>query len=470
MPPRGTSAGTRPPGANLSGVEPHLAPHAASFPPPFDAVATEYEGLIRAALQLNSTLDLEALAGQILEGACEVLDSEAASLMLVEEPARHLHWFAVLGPAGAVLSHEALRPGEGIAGWVAQTGESVMTDAAATDPRFCARIDALSGFDTRALLCVPMVARGRILGVLEFLNPRDGEPFDARDMRKGQAFASLCTAALENARLFRVAEEVGNVRELARFKADMVTVVAHQMRNPLTSVRGYAEALMLDRELDRSQVELFSRRIHEEAVRLDRMVDDYLRVSRLQNAEISPEEEIDLDERASAAVSRFTSRSRRHRVRLEPDGSLPPRGSEAAGGEGRGSGCRAEPGPGQPESVGPRRALGNGERIDQILDCLLDNAIRYSPDGGEVTVRVLAAGGEWRVTVTDRGLGIPPESIARLYHPFYRVPLPRHQCQTGSGLGLTVARTLVERLGGRLGVESRLGEGSTFWFTLPRAE
>jgi signal transduction histidine kinase len=401
-------------------------------------LAAEFEHLIAAALYLNSTEDLSTLCRHILEAGCQVLGSEAASLMIRDPSSGQLHWMAALGVAGPLILDETLRCGEGIAGWVAEAGQSVVSNDPQNDPRFSQRIDALSGFVTRHLLCVPMVLHGRVYGVLEFLNRPADQPFDEVDVRKALAFASMAAVTLENGRLIRVAEEVGNVREISRFKTEMVSVVAHEMRNPLTSIRGFSEMLATEDGLPFDKAREFGERIYEEAGRMDRLITDFLNLSRLESGSLPlADEPFELAAVMRRSVDKLDGLYPQHPISLEvpPDATV----------------------------------HGDAARTEQIVDNLLSNAVKYSPDGGVVRLEVRPEGATWRVAVSDHGLGIAPEHTSRLFHHFYRVPEKSHRKVRGSGLGLTIVKTLVEKMGGRVGCDSQAGVGSTFWFTLPRA-
>lgn len=407
--------------------------------------ADEFETLVEATLHINSSQNLETMCANILEAACRVLDTEAASLLLVDAPTGHLKWLAALGPAGPALLSQDLRPGEGIAGWVASSAETVVCNEASTDDRFCHRIDAYSGFTTRAILCAPMVARGRVLGVLELINPRSGADarrsgFEPHDVRKAQAFASLSAIALDSADLIRLAEQVGNAREISRFKTDMVSVMAEELRTPLTTIRGFSE-LLGDESLQLDAARRFGTLIHEEARRLERMIEDLLGLTRLETGQVPMHEAVvALGPVLERCVTRRAAEGSGHVLRVD--------WSEGD----------AEP-----------RVAGDPERVAEIVDRLLDNAVRFAPDGGDVVVTCERAGGTWRVSIKDRGLGIPESALPRLFHPFFRVSDPRSSKQRGTGLGLTAVKTLVERMGGTVGAMSQLGVGSTFWFTLPAA-
>ncbi|MBM3462376.1 MAG: GAF domain-containing protein, partial [Armatimonadetes bacterium] len=380
-----------------------------------ESTTEDFEALVGAALHINAALDLESMGRAVLEEACRVLDTEAASLMLVDQGSGGLKWLAALGEAGPVIVNQDLQAGEGIAGWVAMAGETVVSNDAANDPRFCQRIDALSGFVTRSILCVPMVARGRILGVLELLNRSENRPFEAHDVRKAQAFSSLAAIALDHAQLLLVAEEAGNVREISRFKADMVSVVSHELRNPLTTIRGFAEMCAHHENVSLDDTRRFSGLIHDEAMRMERLIDDFLNLSGVESGALPVREaSVPLQPALEAAVERQSGTRETHPITMSG-------GADAV--------VHADP-----------------DRIHQVLDNLLNNAVKYSPDGGAISVEAEMRGGVWRIWVRDRGLGIPRDSLPRLFHHFYRVPAPRHAHLPGTGLGLTVVKVLVERM------------------------
>jgi signal transduction histidine kinase len=113
-------------------------------------------------------------------------------------------------------------------------------------------------------------------------------------------------------------------------------------------------------------------------------------------------------------------------------------------------------------------AIGDRDRIEQVLVNLIDNAVKYSPDGGEVVVRTVPAAASVRVEVADQGIGIPPAEQDAVFEKFYRGDPQHLAVPGGTGLGLYICRELVHRMGGTIGVRSRPGEGSTFWFDLPR--
>ncbi|HEY3078748.1 MAG TPA: ATP-binding protein, partial [Chloroflexota bacterium] len=223
-------------------------------------------------------------------------------------------------------------------------------------------------------------------------------------------------------------------------KTDFVASVGHELRSPVTLIAGYSE-LLTAAPVPPAQAREMIDHIRGAAVRLCRLIDDLLDISRLESGRlklsVGP---LRLDELAREALEQLRSVNRSHRFLV----SVPP---------------------GLPE------ALGDGVRVRQVLDNLLANAVRYSPDGGTITLRVALAGPETLlVSVRDEGIGIPEEARAKVFDKFYRVDTPTGQSIRGLGLGLAICRQIVEAQGGRIWVDSRVGRGSTFSFTVPTAQ
>ncbi len=225
-------------------------------------------------------------------------------------------------------------------------------------------------------------------------------------------------------------------RRLDEAKSDFVASISHELRTPMTAVLGAAMTLLReDIELAPERRRQLLEMIGSQGRRLTQITEDVLLASRLDRGDLQVEREpVDLGDLVRRAVETMREQA--------------------------------------PESVtlkaaanGSATAVGDPDRIEQVLVNLIDNAVKYSPDGGEVTVSTARAEGRVRVEVADEGMGIPASEHDSVFERFYRGSAGR--AVTGTGLGLYICRELVRRMGGTIGVRSRLGGGSTFYFELP---
>ncbi|HEY6835758.1 MAG TPA: ATP-binding protein [Gaiellaceae bacterium] len=230
-------------------------------------------------------------------------------------------------------------------------------------------------------------------------------------------------------------------RRLDEAKSEFVATVSHELRTPMTAVLGAAKTLMRDDiELDPERRRQLLEMIGAQGTRLTKIAEDLLIASRLDRDELRLDRDpVDIGDLVHTAVEHMRE-------------SLPEAISLTASTESNGT-----------------AALGDRSRIEQVLVNLIDNAIKYSPGGGEVSVSTAASPHGVRVEVRDTGIGIPAAEQASVFEKFYRGSLDGQAVRPGTGLGLYICRELVQRMGGTIGVESDPGSGSTFFFELPRA-
>ncbi|HEY9721312.1 MAG TPA: MASE1 domain-containing protein [Oscillatoriaceae cyanobacterium] len=239
--------------------------------------------------------------------------------------------------------------------------------------------------------------------------------------------------------LAQKAVETEKVRELERFKTNILNATTHELRTPLASILGNAELL---EDLGAPEEQPLVRGIQDGARRMEHMVDDLLLVGELSLGKLVLEwHQADLTALAALVVAEFQPQAELAGVSLT--------------------------------LAGPREAVWlplDEARIRQALERLVDNGLKFTPTGGRVEVAVSSTALEAQVAVRDTGPGLPPEQLPRLFNRFYQVDPSLTRAHGGTGLGLAIARTLIEAHGGRIGAESRPGHGSRFWFSLPRAQ
>jgi len=238
-----------------------------------------------------------------------------------------------------------------------------------------------------------------------------------------------------------VLHDVSELARLETMRREFVANASHELRTPLAAIRGFAETLLGDSSLADEQRRSYLEVIDRHARRLGTLVDDLLELSRIESGQAP----LDLQPVDVATVASGLLRDCEARLvekRLEA-------GSTASG---------------------PPVAWADPQAVWQILSNLLDNAIKYTEAGGRIQIRIEGDARRVRVRVADTGAGIPERDLARIFERFYRVDRARSRALGGTGLGLSIVKHLVQSQGGEITVESELGRGSTFTFTLPRAK
>lgn len=239
-----------------------------------------------------------------------------------------------------------------------------------------------------------------------------------------------------------VFHDITRLKQLERIRQDFVANVSHELRTPLTTIKGYAETL-LEGALKEDQAFQFVQVIKRHADRLAKIVEDLLMLSRIETREFQLKLEVvsvrDFIEDIIEFVKEPAGRKKISLSRGEIPSSLAVRADR--------------------------------NHLEQILINLLDNAVKYTPEGGRVLVSAVEEGSkDVRFSVEDNGIGIPKEDLSRIFERFYRVDKGRSKELGGTGLGLSIVKHLVQAHGGRVWVESQMGKGSTFYFTLPKRE
>jgi len=407
----------------------------------------ERELLSRLGRDFTASLDRETTTHTIAGGAAALL-GDATLLLIIGDGDRRIAPVASGGSDEdlAVRWHDHVaqrqpRVGEGIIGGVAATVASIdgnREGSAAGDP------DGLVALELGWVLAVPILAGGRLLGVLASAG-REGDTVSDRVRRMAEAVADRAGPALQNAQLWSdLQERMAREQAAQRIKDDFLSIVSHELRTPLTSIQGYSQLLESRLRTDRSgesKEMAHLRVIRSQVGRMRRLVDDLLDVSRIDRRGGVSIETIDFDlaEALRDAVTRVRGEHRKRDIALTA-----------------------------PDTLGVHA---DRDRIDQVLSNLLENAVKYSPDGGPVNVCAEGRGGDVEIRVADTGVGIPDEHRENVFERFYQADDEAGRRRFGGlGLGLYISRAIIDAHGGRIWVAPNLeaGRGSVFGFRIPR--
>lgn len=383
--------------------------------------------------QLNRSLDLGEVLDLALEWAIALTGADGGSIGLLQpggagQDCPSLQLYALRGSAlpGPEYSLPVTHP---VLSAVAEHGGSVLTHDVTVS-------SAIDGSPAATQLAVAIRSDGAPLGLITLESQHD-HAFTEEDILFAERLADRAAVAIAKARLYE------QVLQANRAKSEFISLVTHELRIPMTSIRGYADLLLaeLAGPLSDSQKQ-FLKTIRRNLDRMAVLVGDLADINRMESGRMTFElGEFDLnqlvEEVARDLADALDARQQTLTLALAP--LLP-------------------------------AAYADRTRIVQVLENLLDNAHKYTPEGGAITVWTQRVGDRLEVAVSDNGIGISPEDQARLFTQFFRSDHDAVRAQNGWGLGLSIARKLVEAQGGQIEFNSVLGEGSTFSFTVPLVE
>lgn len=236
-------------------------------------------------------------------------------------------------------------------------------------------------------------------------------------------------------------EDITELRRLEQVRTDFVANVSHELKTPLTSIKGFVETLLDGAINNPPMAEKFLKIIMLEAERLTRLINDILSISKLESGMNDvPTERVQLDKMAFEVADMLRIHAEEKQVTINAH-----------------------------RNKKPVYIIGNPDHVEQMLINLIENAIKYNKPGGSVTVHVFGNDREANVTISDTGIGIPEEHLPRLFERFYRVDKGRSRSMGGTGLGLAIVKHIVRGMNGEIEVHSKFGEGTEFLVTLPIA-
>jgi len=391
---------------------------------------------------VSSSLELGQVLTTIAAQATKLCQADAGFILEYHEQNGEFRFSATwnASPEHVHAIEEAqITLGKGAAGQSAATGRPVQIPDILEEPGYPFR-EILVRESYRAVLSVPMLRDGRILGTVLLVRKTPGA-FHEEQVRLLTTFANQTTIAIEHARLYRDLIEKGRQLEAAsRHKSEFLANMSHELRTPLNAILGFSEVLWerMFGDLNEKQAE-FVQDILGSGRHLLSLINDILDLSKVEAGRMDLHlTSFDLPLAIESAVSLIRERAARQGIAL----------TVAAD-----------------ESLG--EMVADERKVRQILLNLLSNAVKFTPAGGRVEVKAERAGDWAELSVRDTGIGIAPEDQAAVFEEFRQVGGPAAQQLEGTGLGLALAKRFVELHGGTIGVQSEVGKGTTFTFTLP---
>lgn len=413
----------------------------------------ELTALVQASQTLVSNLESGSIFGAIVRTAVDTFgNADGGVLLLHDQETDRLYVAASVGYDANALSLVRLKPGEAITGRVflqlqpalcndPQEAATALHDASQENRLYIT--EARRGQEIQRYIAVPLQIDNKALGSLILVGRRKGLAFSQLDLQLVTAFGNLAAALLQKTRLLESAGQAEALRRADELKTVFLSNVSHELQTPLASLKASLDfVLSADlKGLNDAQIRLLQNAVRS-GEHLSKLINDLMDIARLQSGRlVLNRQRFDLREVIHSVSYTFQpmTASKGQILRLDiPDELLAVSGDE--------------------------------RRLEQVLNNLVSNAHYYTPAGGIITVRAYQQDGQVVVSVADTGPGIPSEKQSLIFQRFYRDGGADGAPRRGMGLGLSIARGLTELHGGKLWVDSELGKGSTFWFSLPRGD
>jgi signal transduction histidine kinase len=404
----------------------------------------ELTTILRFGALVSSSLNIETVLDNAMKWGEEFMDAEASSIYELDEGNNSLFVRVARGPKKEPVKGITVKLGEGISGYVVQTGKAMVVHDVTKEKRFSDKFDRITGFQTRSMICVPLMVRNQPIGAIEVINKRSGKPFNRADLELLISMAQFISIAMENAKLYeQMAEEIhSTTQELKITQEKLIRTerlaamghlaqgIAHEIRNPIMTIGGFAQRIK--NELSDSKLLKYVDIIMEETGRLENLVRQIHEFLAAQSASL----------REEGVSSVIDEALRKIEPRADAQGVKVIRNIRVEG----------------------LAILMDSGQILTALYNLLENAVESMPNGGTITFTAQREGSRLLITVKDTGCGIPKERLDSIYDPFVTSKT------RGAGLGLTMVHQIIMNHKGEARITSEVNKGTTasIWLPLQR--
>jgi len=386
--------------------------------------------------RLGSAPDTEELLQRLITSAMDLTGCTSASILEFDEPTNSLRFVTVPWFWQELLKDFMVPLDGSIAGWVFANKKVQIIQDVTKDPRHYKLVDERTDFTTSSLLAVPITFEGNTIGVLEVVNKADSANYTEEDVTILEILALYAAMALWNSNLEgQIKSSLNEVAKLDRLKSNFIGITSHELRTPLGLILGHATFLReIIGEEHREPIETIIRN----ATRLKEIIESMTDVDNYDSGVARIRENtISISSIVKEVVSSFQDMAASKNITLRA------------------------------EINEEFQVEADANKITVAISNLVRNAITFTNEGGRVVVSVDLVTGHVQVSVKDNGIGIPASDIPHIFDRFFQVESHLTRRHTGMGLGLSVAKTMIEMHGGRIWVESVEGQGSIFSFLLP---
>jgi len=400
--------------------------------------AHRIQRLIQIGRELSSAADLDQVLQSILSAAADLTGSESASILGLDEESNTLRFLALTASYKNTLQSVAVPLDKSIAGMVFSQKKTAAVNNVSKLPLHFKTVDQVSGFKTRSLLAAPILFRNESLGVIEVVNKIDETDYNGDDVIILETLASQAAIAVQNTRLQELLEKTQNdASRLDKMKSDFVAITSHELRTPLGLIIGHSTFLreLIEQEEYKEQLDA----IIKSAMRLKDIIENMSSMDNFQSGlAVVRQRSVSVRRLILDTIVSYRQDAEAKKVSIDLD-----------------------------LADSDLLVEGDAEKISIAITNLIKNAVMYVNEGGHVFVVSEQVPGYVKVSVIDDGIGIPLKDLPHIFDRFYQVESHLTRKHGGMGLGLSVAKMMVEMHGGRIWAESFEGKGSIFTMLLP---
>lgn len=397
----------------------------------------QFAQLIEISLSLNSTLEQDLILQSIIETASQILDCEAVSILLYDDNLKELNYVASTNTAAEEISAIHVPLENSIAGTIFTLNKPQIINAPSSDPGHYQLVNEHLNLENKTLVGVPMRIRDRAIGVLEGINKRDGE-FTAEDVDILLVIANQAAVAINNAQMMEsVQMAFDELSRIDKIKSNFINIVSHELRTPLFHILGYAQMLEQDAEGESAEN---LQKVLKSARLLQALVEDMTDMNMLEvrSGELEKEKLV-LQDLLLEAYQEIAASAEDKKIETKlalPNGSI--------------------------------SVMGDAEKLKYVFVNVYKNAVKYTPEGGQIQTAIDINQNMAHITIQDTGIGIPQKELESIFDRFRQIEEHLIRNYGGLGLGLSIARGVIELHEGKIWAESQgKDKGATFHITLP---